>query len=187
MHHRPRRIGLVLLLVMALSMACGPCNLLSGNLPTPPRPIDVSSEAAEDLEADLHSAANAASGAPVILRATDGEVTSLIAAELAKIDEAPVTDLQVWFTRGKINATGRLINVLPIQTAFYLEALATLSDGSLRVEIEQISAGVVPIPRSVLGTFSQTINETVDELQLDFEVTDLEILEGEIIVRGVRR
>lgn len=172
---------------MGVSMACGPCNLLSSNLPTPPRQLSVSPEAAERLEASLQSAANAARGAPIILRASDDEVTSLIASHLAKIDEAPVSGLQVWFTRGKINATGQLINVLPVRANFYLEALATLNDNALQIEIERISAGAIPIPRTILDSFSRTINETVDELQLDFEVTDLEILEGEVILRGVRK
>jgi hypothetical protein len=39
----------------------------------------------------------------------------------------------------------------------------------------------------VLNTISQSINETVDELQLNVEITALEILEGEIIVKGVRK
>jgi hypothetical protein len=187
MPHRSHRTGFILLLILGITMACGPCNLLSGNLPTPPRPISVAPESAEQLEADLQSALNAASGAPVIVHATDQEVTSLISTELARIDEAPVTDLQVWFTRGKINATGWLVNVLPVKTTFYLEALATLDGNAIQVDIERISAGTIPIPRSVLNTFSRTINETVDELQLDFEVTDLEILEGEVIIRGVRK
>ncbi len=187
MYLRPRRIWFVWLLVMGLSMACGPCNLLSGNLPTPPQPLSVSPESAEHLEADLQSAINAARGAPIILHATDDEVTSLISAKLAEIDEAPVTGLQVWFTRGKINATGQLVNVLPVRTNFYLEAVATLEDNAVQIEIERISAGAIPIPRTVLGSFSETLNETVDELQLDFEVTDLEILEGEVILRGVRK
>jgi hypothetical protein len=37
-----------------------------------------------------------------------------------------------------------------------------------------------------LSTISQSINETVDELQLDVTVTALEVLEGEIIVKGIR-
>jgi len=55
------------------------------------------------------------------------------------------------------------------------------------VEIEKSSAGAIPIPESVLGTISRSINETVDELQLDVQVTALEILEGEVIVKGTRK
>jgi len=45
----------------------------------------------------------------------------------------------------------------------------------------------MPIPDSLLQTISQSINETVDDLQLDVEVTALEILEGEVIIKGTRK
>jgi hypothetical protein len=54
------------------------------------------------------------------------------------------------------------------------------------VGIEEISAGALPIPDRVLNTISRSINETVDELQLDVEVDALEILEGEAIIKGTR-
>jgi hypothetical protein len=34
---------------------------------------------------------------------------------------------------------------------------------------------------------SQSVSETVEELQLDVDITALEILEGEAIIQGVRR
>jgi uncharacterized protein YpmS len=80
-----------------------------------------------------------------------------------------------------------LVNVLPIEADFYLVACARIQDSKVVVEIQEFSAGALPIPDSLLETISQSINETVDELQLDLEVNALEILEGEAIVRGTRR
>jgi uncharacterized protein YpmS len=187
MHQRPLWVRLLLPVLLFFGVACGPCSLLSAQLPTPPHPIAISTESAGQLEARIQQNLGGEPGQQFILRMTDAEVTSLIATELAKYDESPVTNPQVWFTKGKIYGTGRLVNVMPIETDFYLVAMARIQDGKVVVEMEEISAGALPIPASVLNTISQSINETVDELQLEVEITALEILEGEVIVKGVRK
>jgi uncharacterized protein YpmS len=174
--------------ILALTvLACGPCNLLSGQVPTPPHPIAVSTESAAQLESRIRQNLTGEPGQQFILRMTDSEVTSLVATELDKYDESPIRDPQIWFTRGRIYGTGRLVNVLPIETDVYVVASARIQDGQVEVEIERSSAGAVPIPESVLDTLSESINQTVDEMQLDVQVTDLEILEGEAIVKGIRK
>lgn len=182
--HTP--IYLVVPLLIMVLLACGPCNLLSGDVPTPPHPLAVSTEAAGQLESRIKQNLTGESDQAFILRMTDAEVTSLVATELAKYDESPVVDPQIWFTKGKIYGTGRLVNVLPIETDFFVVATTHIVDGKVVVEIEEFSAGALPIPDSVLETVSQSINETVEDLQLDVEVTAMEILEGEAIVKGVR-
>jgi hypothetical protein len=117
---------------------------------------------------------------------TDAEVTSWLASELAAYDEPPVTEPQVWFTKGKIYGSGRVSNFLPFESDFYVVASARIMDGKVNVEIEEVSAGAVPLPDSALATISQSVSETVEELQLGVQVTALEILEGEAIVQGIR-
>jgi uncharacterized protein YpmS len=187
MQKRPLWVRLLVPALLFLSLACGPCSFLSAQLPTPPHPIAVSTESAGQLEARIQQNLSGEPGQQFILRMTDAEVTSLLATELAKYDESPVTNPQVWFTKGKIYGTGRLVNVMPIETDFYMVANAHIQDGQVTIEMEEISAGALPIPSGVLNTISQSINETVDELQLNVEITALEILEGEIIVKGVRK
>lgn len=187
MQKRPRWVRLMAPLVLLLGLTCGPCNLLNGDQPTPPHPIAVSTESAAQLEARIQQNLTGEPGQQFILRMTDTEVTSLVATKLAEYDESPVTDPQIWFTKGKIYGTGKLVNVLPVETNFSLIAAARIEDGKMVVVIEESSAGAVPIPESMLETISQSINETVDELQLEVEITALEILEGEIIVQGVRK
>ncbi|MGD2206322.1 MAG: hypothetical protein PVH17_06050 [Anaerolineae bacterium] len=186
MREQPVFVRIMAPLLVFLALACGPCSILSAELPTPPHPIAVSTEAAGQLEARIRQNIRGESGQQFILRMTDAEVTSLVATELARYDESPVTDPQIWFTKGKIYGTGRLVNVSPIKTDFYVIALARIQDGKVMVEIEEISAGALPIPDSVLDTISQSVNETVDEIQLDVRITVLEILEGEMIVKGIR-
>ncbi len=187
MQRRAVLVRLLIFLAILLGLACGPCSFLSAELPTPPRPLAVSTESAGQLEARIQQNLNGEPGQQFILHMTDAEVTSLLATELAKYDESPVTEPKVWFTKGKIYGTGHLVNVVPIETDFYVVASAHIRDGQVVVEIDEISAGALPIPERVLDMISQSINETVDELQLDVEITALEILEGEIIVKGARK
>lgn len=185
----PRRKPLHWLIpfVFLLVLACGPCSFLSRQSPTPPHDVVLSAESADQLEARLRQSLGSPSGQQFILRMTDGEVTSLLAQELAKADESPVTNPVVWFTNGKLYATGRLANVIPIAADISLIASPRIEDGQVSIRIERLSAGDVRLPSSVADMISRSINETVDELQLDVEITDLEILEGEAIIRGIRR
>jgi hypothetical protein len=187
MQKRPRWVHFLAPLVLLLGLACGPCNLLSGDVPTPPRPIVVSTESAAQLESRIRQNLGGEPGQQFILRMSDAEVTSLVATELDKYDESPVTEPQIWFTKGKIYSTGRLVNVLPLQTDIFMVSSARIADGRVAVVIEEASAGALPVPGGVLETISQSVNETVDELQLEVQVTALEILEGEVIVKGVRK
>jgi hypothetical protein len=147
----------------------------------------VSTESAEQLESRIGQNLRGAPGQEFILRVTDAELTSWLAAELAKYDEPPVVEPQVWFTKGKIHGSGRVTNVLPIESDFFVVASARIENGKVVVEIEEASAGGVPLPAGALETLSQSISQTVDELQLGVEVTTLEILEGEAIVQGRRQ
>jgi hypothetical protein len=186
----PERPGLVRVLVAILVLfgtACGPCNLLSSEVPTPPHPIAVSTEAAAQLESRIQQNLGGQPGQQFIMRMTDAEVTSLVATKLDEYGDSPVSDPQIWFTKGKIYGTGRLTRVIPIETDFYVVAMARIEDGRVVITIEESSAGALPIPDGLLDTISQSINETVDELQLEVTVTALEILEGEVIVKGIRQ
>jgi hypothetical protein len=185
MQKRPKLLHLFAFM-MLLTLACGPCSLLSADLPTPPHPIAVSTESAAQLESRIQQNLGGAPGQPFIMRMTDAEVTSLVAAKLSQYGDSPVADPQIWFTKGKIYGTGRLVNVLPIETKFFVVASARIEDGQVEVDIEESSAGALPIPSRMLDTISQSINETMNDLQLDVKVDALEILEGEAIIKGTR-
>lgn len=187
MQRRRLLIRLFVPVLLLLSLACGPCGLFSAEVPTPPRPIAVSTESAAQLQSRIQQNLGGEPGRQFIMRMTDTEVTSLVATKLAEYDESPVSDPQIWFTKGKIYGTGRLVNVLPIETEVSVIASARITDGQVEVVIEESSAGALPIPSAFLDTISRTINETVDDLQLDVEVTALEILEGEAIIKGTRQ
>ena len=187
MRERLTLLRFVIPMVVLLGLACGPCGLLSGSVPTPPHPIAVSTEAAGQLESRIQQNLRGQPGQQFILRMGDDELTSLVATKLAEYDGSPVTDPQLWFTRGKIYGTGKLVGFLPIDTEFFIIATARVQDGKVVVEMEKASTGSLPLPTAALDTISQSINETVEESQLGVEVTGLEILEGEVIIKGMTK
>lgn len=187
MERRRLLLRLLVPLLLLLTLACGPCSLFSAEVPTPPHSIAVSVESAEQLESRIQQNLGGEPGKQFIMRMTDTEVTSLVATKLAQYDESPVVNPQIWFTKGKIYGSGRLVNVLPIQANVYLVASARIEDGQVVVSLEETSAGALPIPDRVLETISRSINETMEELQLEMQVTALEILEGEAIIKGIRQ
>lgn len=184
---RRTKVSLALAMIsMVVGLACGPCNLLSKTLPTPAHEVIVSTEAAGQLESRLEQIAGSAPGQSFILSMTDAEVTSLLSAELAQYDESPIQNPVIWFTHGRAHGTGRLVNVVPVATDFYLVAQGTVLQGKIVVDILEMSAGALPLPQTVLETVSSVINETVEEMQLGVTVTSLEILDGEVRIRGSR-
>ena len=66
-------------------------------------------------------------------------------------------------------------------------ATAVVHDGQIEVEVEEVQMGPFPFPSQVLESASVSINETLAEMQLDLEISTLEILEGELQVAGTRR
>lgn len=184
MRERSTLYRFILSMLVLLSLACGPCGLLSGTVPTPPHAIAVSTESAGQLESRIQQNLSGQPGQQFILRMSDEEVTSLVAVKLAEYGGSIVIDPVIWFTRGQIYGTGKLVGFLPIDTEFFIIAAARVQDGKVVVEIEKASTGSLPLPTAALETISQSINETVEESQIGIEVTGLEILEGEVIVRG---
>ena len=186
MRKRQRVARLIVPVLILLALACGPCSFLTSERPMPPRAISVSTEAAEQLESRIRQNLKGEAGSQFILRSTETEVTSWAATELSKYDEAPIVNPQIWFTRGNVYATGTLVKVVPLETDFLVIASARITNGQVVVEVQESSAGAIPIPGPVLELISESISETLDELQLDVEVTALEILEGEVIIKGTR-
>ena len=181
-----RLIRLVMAVLVLAGLACGPCNVLSPDQPTPPHRVVVSAEAAGQLESRIEQNLGGQPGQPFILRMTDAELTSLLATKMAQYGKAPVDSLIVWFTRGKLYATGRLANVVPVSVRLFVVASPRILDGKVVMDIEQMSAGSFPVPGFVLDAITRSLNETINELQLGVEVNAMEILEGEAIVKGLR-
>jgi len=175
------------LLMMGAILACAPGNW--SNIPSPPGGrIPVSQEAADRLRENFHREMQEAStGEEFRLFITNEEITSLVALALQDTGSVPLTDPQVWFTAGRVYITGTFSPFWPLKFRSLIVATAVVRDGQVVVEVEQAQMGPFPFPRRVLKSASESINETLAEMQLDLQVTALEILEGELQLAGTRR
>lgn len=190
MRHSTRRlVPLLGLVVVLLSLACAPCSCLSRfGEPPPTEPIPVSKEAAQSLEQKLSEALSKAQNGEFTITATDEEVTSLIAYQMEKASDTPMRDVQVHFSDGRIHVWAIFADVLPFDMGVSLVATATVVDEQLQIDIVESSAGVIPLPQSLLDSLSRIVNETIAEAETrvpqQVRITEVVIGDGEITVSG---
>ena len=188
MRERSTLFRFIIPIVVLLGLACGPCGLLSGSIPTPPH---VRLPYLPKRPANWNRASNrTCSGQPgqqFILRMSDEEVTSLVATKLAQYDGSPVTNPVIWFTKGKIYGTGTLVNCFADRHRILYHRYCSRPGWQGRGRDGKSFHRRPAVAQAALDTISQSINETVEESQLDVEVTDLEILEGEIMIKGMTK
>jgi hypothetical protein len=175
------------IIVAGLACTLNPGN--PGDIPSPPGgQILVSQEAADRLKENFNREMQQAStGDEFRLFVTNEEMTSLAALTLQASSGMPLSDPQIWFTAGRIYLTGIFSPIWPFKFRSLIVATAVVHDGQIRIQVERAQMGAFPFPRQVLESTSQTINETLAQMQMDLEVTKLQILEGELQVAGTRR
>jgi hypothetical protein len=168
-------------------MACALGN--PREVPSPPGgEIPVSQEAADRLKENFNREMQEAStGEEFRLFVTNEEITSLVALSLQETSSVPLSNPQVWFTAGRVYLTGTFSPFWPFRFPSLIVTTATVQDGQVQVEVERAQMGPFPFPRGALESASESINETLAEMQLDLEVKTLEILEGELQLAGTRR
>jgi hypothetical protein len=184
---RPHVLLLVATLLALVSLACGLGK--QGAIPSAPSgPIPVSQGSADRLKENFNREMQEAStGEEFRLFVTNEEITSLVALTLQDTGSVPLTDPQIWFTAGRVYITGTFSPVWPLKFRSLIVATAVVRDGRVEVEVEQAQMGPFPFPKRVLQSASESLNETLVEMQLDLQVTTLEILEGELQLAGTRR
>jgi hypothetical protein len=184
---RRTALSIAVLLIFVASLACAPGN--SSEIPSPPGgQISVSQEAADRLKDNFNREMQEAStGEEFRLFVTNEEITALAALTLQNTGSVPLSDPQVWFTAGRVYITGTFSPVWPLRFPSLIVGTVMMHDGKIEVEVQRAQMGPFPFPRRALQTASESINETLAEMQLDLQVTDLEILEGELQLAGTRR
>jgi hypothetical protein len=178
------RLAFSLSLLVALTIvAC----TAAGSATLPGGPVEVSPEAAQRVEAKLVEALTLNPNDQFILRFTDEEVTSYLALKLEEITEPPITDPQIRFTKGKIYVAGKLTNVGPVQVRAMIVAAPRVIDDQLVMNIESVYLGPIPVPDTLLGSLSQTIDEALEEAQVNLKIIQVEVFEGELVIVGEKR
>lgn len=177
------------LLVVSVGFACQfpPGNW--GNIPSPPQGhIPASQEAAERLKHNFSLGLQEASaGREFRLFVSNEEITSLVTFSLQDSSILQLSDAQVWFTAGHVYLTGTFSPFWPLSFSSLIVATPVVRDGQIAVEVEQAQMGPFPFPQGVLASASQSLNERLAAMQMDLQITTLQVLEGELQLAGTRR
>ena len=184
-----KNFAVFLLLLALTSLACG----VGGNndqLTPPEGTIPINQEAADRLNQNFNQALQeASSNHESQLRITNEEITSLVAIELTETGRISVSDPQIWFTAGRIFMTSKVRVAGPIRLNSIIVATAVVDQGQIVFEVQEAQMGPFDFPDQLLGSITQTVNETLAGILIgaDLEITRLEILEGEMFVVGTRK
>ncbi len=188
--YKPKAFTLLLVLIFLTTLACG---LGRSSTPEPQEAgppegtINVNQEATDRLKQNFNQALQeTTTNNEARLRVTNEEITSLVATDLAQNDQIPVSNPQVWFTAGRIYMTGD-VTALGLTNESTIVATAVVENGRMVVEVEEATMGMFDFPDSMLESLTQTVNETLANSLVDIEITQLEILEGEMFITGTQR
>ncbi|TKJ29844.1 MAG: hypothetical protein CEE40_07135 [Chloroflexi bacterium B3_Chlor] len=181
MQLQKQRSGLILLLALSvLALSCFPCQTSSQVIPTPARTVPVSTEAAEDLVAILGGDLVLDAEGCFILIVTEEELTSYVALNMRESIIAP----QILLTDGKIHLYGTIVS--PLEAPVTAIASAEASEGQVQITVETVALGGFPIPETFIAAFARQIDDfiTFAQRQESMEINEIEITEGELIIRG---
>lgn len=159
--------------------------------------ITVSEEAARSLDAKVEEfgerLASASEGEQLSLALTDDEITSKLVEELNSADvELPldVENLLITFADDKIFALAE-VEISGFHTTLGIEAQVQVQDDKLKVIIDEINLGRLPLPSAVLDKIKKDILHE-DELLIDLDDVDIpmdikyiRIEDGQIVLEGV--
>ena len=154
---------------------------------------DETSQRAEDkINAFTEQLSTVPAGETVQLTLTDDEVTSSLLKELESNDMELPLDLQnprILFVEDKILFSGD-VAVSGFETNVAIEARAETQDSQLKLTIDEIDLGKLPLPEAVIdqlmGNFSEGEEILIDlnELDIPLDLQNIIIENGQIVIAG---
>lgn len=173
--------GLVAIATLLQVSSC--CCCLGGAVSPPVTPLPPSKELAQELRERV-MVAKVRKG-PFRLEITDQELTSYIIGLLQSgAGEFPARDMQITFGDGYADIWATFIEVAPTDIAAYVRAEVRAEDGQFVFTIVEANAGQFPVPGAMRETISQSLSETLAELQFGLHVDEVQILPGKMILSG---
>jgi len=177
-----RRVLLMLILLLVCGAGCASRARVS--LPCQP---EISEAAATRFEEKIRPLTEEEGAGPVALQTTSDEVTSFLTQMVEEhTGEVPVTNPRVCFTPGEIYVAGRFTSVLPFDLEATVVLAPRLVEGRLEIEILEVWAGSLALPKVLLRSLSSTLNETLAESSTGIHVSAIHVEEGQITLSGYR-
>ncbi|GEM_PF-3902616 len=154
---------------------------------------DETSQRAEDkINAFTEQLSTVPAGETVELTLTDDEVTSALLKEMESNDMELPLDLQnprILFVEDKILLSGD-VSVSGFETNVTIEARAETQDGQLKLTIDEIDLGKLPLPDAVIdqlmGNFSEGEEILIDlnELDIPLDLQNIIIENDQVVIAG---
>ena len=122
---------------------------------------------------------------PFTIEVSDQELTSYIIGLLQSgAGEFPAKDMQIKFGDGYADIWATFIEVAPSDVPAYIRATIEAQDGQLVFDIVEANAGQFPLPGAMREAISQSLSETLAELQLGLQIDDVQVLPGKMVLSG---
>ena len=171
----------VTVVVLAQLSSC--CCCLGGAVTPPVTPIPLSKELARDMRERVMQTKSRAG--PFTIEVSDQELTSYIVGLLQSCaGEFPARDMQIRFGDGYADIWATFIEVAPTDIPAHVRATVKAQDGQLVFYIVEANAGQFPVPGAMREAISQSLSETLAELQFGLYIDDVQIQPGKMTFSG---
>ena len=176
---------LIILTLLTILMVNAACRLPSRKPDSTPVPI--STEAAEQFEENLESAAESfQTSESITVTLTQEEITSYIVSNLPPDLEFEVTDLQIFLNNDQIEVYGNVDQGMISADAKIVIKPNIDAYGQIRTEIIEFNVGPFPISQSMKDNLSAQIDDAImNALQAndnDIIVKSIDINNGQMII-----
>ena len=159
------------------------CCVLGGATSPPMTPIAPSKEQAQELRERVMQSKSAPG--PFTLAISDRELTSYIIGLLQSgAGEFPARDMQIAFGDGTVEVWATFIEIAPTDVPTYVRARVEARDGQLSFVILKANAGRFPVPGAMRESISQSLSETLAELEFGLWIDDVRVEPGVMTLSG---
>ncbi len=159
------------------------CCVLGGAISPPVTPIVPSKEQAQALRERVMQVKS--SPGPFTIEISDQELTSYIIGLLQSgAGEFPARDMQIAFGEGTVDVWATFIEIAPTDVPAYVRAKVEARDGQLLFVILEANAGQFPVPGAMRESISQSLSETLAELEFGLWIDDVQVEPGVMVLSG---
>ena len=182
---RTRRIPLTtivtLALIVTLLVSCSTGDSSRNPTGSPEEAIAVTEAAAKSLERSLLRIQSLEPGQSFEFHASDEEVTSYLAL---RYPDAFLRDARVRFSAGGMGLRARMTN--PIRVKVEIDCHIQIAEQRPKVDFQLVKLGSLRLPGFLRRSLSKYVNEAIATAPVELAITDLQLLEGQLLVSGYR-
>lgn len=175
--------------LLILALASLACTLSLGGPDYPTDPVQISPEAAQNLQDQVRQAVESgAVGGTVVFQFSESQLTSYLAARLTQDGSQLLTDPKVLLRDGQIQVFGKLKEGVFTANAAVILSAGVDSTGKPKIEIVSADFGPLPAPQTLNGLVSSFIDEaytgSLGPAATGFRLENITIADGIMTLTG---